>query len=462
MSRIFAITLFIVPMALSSQLWAATFSVTTTADSGAGSLRQAITDANASAGADEIVFDGVSGMISLTSALPSVIQSLTINGPGAEILTIDGGQHESIFILDSATNNQIYEVSGLTLTNGRGSDGAGAVYSAAGETTTISRCVITGNFGDGKGHGGAIASENGLLTIIDSTVTDNETVASGGGIEIYGVTSPKGLILNSTISGNRALNNEDGFGGGINCGDCELTIVNSTVSENEAAVSGGGISNFGSVTLLNVTMTGNTADADAVPNPFDGIDDGGGIYNDGGATVSLKNSILAGNSDSGGEAPDCAGGLSSQDFNLIGSTVGCTLSGTTTNTVTGEDALLASLADNGGPTLTHALLSGSPALNAGDPAGCVDENGDPLTVDQRGFERPVGSACDMGAFEAGGCGDGIQDAVTGEECDDGNEVDTDACKNDCTVPDDGGTGGGSTGGGTSGGNDSGGGCSLIR
>jgi cysteine-rich repeat protein len=414
---------------------------------------------DAGLGADEIVFaPGLTGTISLASALPSVTDSLTITGPGADALTIDGGQHDSVFLLDSLTNDQTYSISGLTLTNGRGSDGGGGIYGLSGETVTVTRCVITKNFGDGKGHGGGIASESGFLTIEDSTVSDNESVAGGGGIQVYGIGTPKAVIRNSTVSGNKALNSEDGFGGGIDCSGCQLDIVNSTISGNEAGVSGGGLSNGGTVVLRNVTVTGNTADADGVPNPNDGNDDGGGLFNGGGANIFLKNSIIAGNEDAGGESPDCNGAVSSQDFNLFGATAGCTIAGTTTHNVTGQAALLGLLADNGGPTFTHALLSDSPALDAGDPTGCIDENDDPLTTDQRGFDRPVGSACDIGAFEAGGCGDGIADAARGEECDDGNSVDGDACHNDCTLPDAGGT---TTGGGTSGGSDSGG-CSLIR
>jgi len=458
MKRILVLAALSVLMTFTPALWAATFTVTTNADSGAGSLRKAIMDANATAGADEIIFDGVAGTIGLTSALPPLAQSLTITGPGADSLTIDGGQHESIFQLASPGGNQVFAIQGLTLTNGRGSDGGGAIAAFAGETLKVSRSVITGNFGDGKGHGGGIGSEAGTLTVEETIISDNETVANGGGIEIHGVGSVA-VIRNSLISGNRAISNDEGSGGGVVCEACTLDIVNSTISGNSSNIGGGGIANSGTTTLLNVTVFDNTADADGIPNTSNGIDDGGGISNSG--TLALKNSIVAGNHDNGGEAPDCDGTLASEDFNLIGEIAGCTITGATTHNAS-SDPLLAGLSDNGGLTFTHALLSGSPALNAGDPAGCVDENGDLLTVDQRGFKRPVGSACDMGAFEAGGCGDGVQDVASGEECDDANNVDTDECKNDCTLPVAGGTGAGSTGGGTSGGNDSGGGCSLIR
>jgi hypothetical protein len=116
-------------------------------------------------------------------------------------------------------------------------------------------------------------------------------------------------------------------------------------------------------------------------------------------TVALQNSILGANSDQGGQAGDCAGVLLSQGYNLIQDTSGCTLTGT--SDIVGLPPLLGPLGDNGGPTPTHALLPGSPALDAGDPAGCRDSQGTLLTSDQRGEPRPQGNACDIGAFEAG-------------------------------------------------------------
>lgn len=482
MKRVLAFAAIPVFLTASTALWAAAFTVTTNADSGAGSLRQAITDANAAAGADEITFDGVAGTIALASALPTVTESLTITGPGADVLTIDGGQHETILMLNGTAANQTYVVSGLTLTNGRGSDGGGAIYATFGESLTVSGCVITGNFGDGKGHGGGLASEAGILVIEDSAITDNESVSTGGGLEVYGASPSHVTIRNSTISGNRCVIADEGFGGGISCdNDCTMTLVNSTVSGNGATVAGGGIFNTGAMTLRNVTVTDNTADSDGIPNTFDGIDDGGGVLNAG--TLTMKNTIMAGNHDNGGEAPDCAGTLTSEDFNLVGDDAGCTIAGTTANNASGA-ALLAGLANNGGPTPTHALLPGSPALDAGDPNGCVDENDAPLTADQRGFERPVGSACDIGAFEAGTCGDGFADSSTGEACDDGNAGNTDACLNTCAAAscgdgfvqagveecDDGNSAGGDgcsatceteAGNGTDG-EENGGGCSLVR
>ena len=92
---------------------------------------------------------------------------------------------------------------------------------------------------------------------------------------------------------------------------------------------------------------------------------------------------------------------------------------------------MANLADNGGPTQTRALQQGSPAIDAGNPNGCTDHQGNPLTTDQRG--NPRHGPCDMGAFEFGSCGDGILQITAGEQCDDGNQNNNDACLNTCVA-----------------------------
>jgi hypothetical protein len=143
--------------------------------------------------------------------------------------------------------------------------------------------------------------------------------------------------------------------------------------------------------MTNVTITDNVADNDG-----DGAGDGGGVAHDGGS-LSFKNTLIAGNTDAGGQAPDCSGTVTSQGFNLLGNSTGCTLTPTTGDLVgTGAnpiDPLLGPLQNNGGPTLTHALLPGSPAIDA-VTSGCP-----PPTTDQRGVARPQGAACDIGAYE---------------------------------------------------------------
>jgi hypothetical protein len=187
--------------------------------------------------------------------------------------------------------------------------------------------------------------------------------------------------------------------------------VNSTVSGNSAARSGGGIYNSaspalpgsGTSHLYNVTIANNTADS-----TDDGAGEGGGIFVEDGA-VTLANSIVANNADNsttGTQHPDCSGTLSSEGHNLIENTGGCVIAGSVLGNITGVAPGLGPLQNQGGATFVHPLLLISPAIDAGGPQGCVDQNGVRLTVDQRGFARPVDGdgdgrpRCDMGAFEA--------------------------------------------------------------
>ena len=251
---------------------------------------------------------------------------------------------------------------------------------------------MTIRHGNADGEGGGI-NNAGTLTLTNSTVRDN-TALAGGGIfnqgtltltnsTVSGNAAPGGggihnlgtLFLNrSTISDNTAL-----AGGGIfNDVDGELTITNSTVGDNTAQA-GGGIWNQGTVALGNSTLSGNSAEG------------GGGISNATfGVAISLVNTVLAGNTADSGL--DCAGDLTSLGHNLVGSTTGCGFNPATGDLVN-VDPMLGPLADNGGPNFTHALLPGSPAIDAGDNEPCTH-------TDQRGIPRPQGAACDIGAYEA--------------------------------------------------------------
>jgi hypothetical protein len=180
-----------------------------------------------------------------------------------------------------------------------------------------------------------------------------------------------------------------------------LRIVNSTITGNSACDSGGGLHvACGTVLLSNVTIVDNVADSDV-----DGSGVAGGIFRSGG-TVQLQNSILSGNLGHDLHAPDeCAGSLVSGDYNLIGPTsfMPCVLSGATTHNLVAplDSSTLGALADNGGSTPTRAPLPGSPSIDGGNPAGCTDDLGNAIKTDQRGYGRPAGAACDIGAFEAG-------------------------------------------------------------
>jgi hypothetical protein len=236
--------------------------------------------------------------------------------------------------------------------------------------------------------GGIFVGGYTALVLTDSTVKDNSaTAGSGGGINNSG----SATITGSTISGNTATAD----GGGIWTSPFfgALTLTSSTVSGNSAAGEGGGIAVGGttgtfSAGLFNSTVAFNTADSDG-----DGAGGGGGIAN-GGPAADLKDTIIARNADLGSPfAPDCAGELNSQGNNLIQDPT-CPISGDTAGLITAQDPLLGPLAGNGGPTQTHALLPGSPAIDAGS-SDCP-----PPATDQRRVARPQGPACDLGAFEA--------------------------------------------------------------
>ena len=179
------------------------------------------------------------------------------------------------------------------------------------------------------------------------------------------------------------------------------SIVNSTISGNENpgySYDGGGIyyAGTGDQTLLlrNVTITLNQA-----------ANSGGGIFmfDLQGGQIRMANSILAGNL-AGAQGPDCYGPVDSQGYNIIGDTMGCTFT-SSTGDLLDVDPVLAPLTYNGGPTFTHRLVAGSPAIDAGNPDGCLDPLENPLTTDQRGFTRPLDGngdvvpVCDVGAYE---------------------------------------------------------------
>jgi Chlamydia polymorphic membrane protein (Chlamydia_PMP) repeat len=335
-----------------------------------------------------------------------------------------------------------------TITNSSFTDneaGEGGAIFIDSETVTINNCTISGNSAN-SGSGGGIHSDPGNfdnLTITDTVIANNEASNNGGGINVRGET----IVRRSTISGNKALK----YGGGVSVENNKwLHLINSTVSDNSAVKSGGGLSisipanGSGNANLHNVTVTNNTADKNSATT-FHG---GGIFFNDatGPSTLNLENSIVAGNY-LAAAYNDCykdgaTATLSSGGYNLIGVSEGgsCdaafTSAGDLLNAIASE-LIDATLADNGGPTKTHALLSDSAAIDAGMPEGdgsCQDHEATKLDQDQRGFIKPVGGRCDIGAYEKGSCGDGAIDP--GEECDDGtNNSDTtaDSCRMTCIL-----------------------------
>ena len=433
---------------------AATIRVTNTNDNGPGSLRQALRVAN---DGDTINF-AVTGTITLTSGGLPVNKSLTISGPGKDQLSIAGNQATLVFGIFpdktatisglSIRNGQagIWNDGGtLTVSNCavRGNSEGGLFNDGI---LTASNCVVNGNSGVGifshyrvltviycdvsgnsygiyNDHGGAsvshcIVSSNhsggvfdngvtggpndhifgcapltiadsiikdnsgpgvdnnsGCVTIVDSTVSGNSVGPPdlGGGVYTYmgGGKIPGNLtVINSTISGNFASSD----GGGIACGKSGLTIVNSTISGNSAGAYGGGIASgsFGMM-IVDSTVSGNSAPTC------------GGVCGE----VEIANTILNANA-----SGNIDGTVTSHGYNISSDDGGRHLNGPGDQINT--DALLGPLQDNGGPTLTHLPMPGSPAIDAGDPSFAR-----PPYHDQRGpcFYRVFGRRIDVGSVE---------------------------------------------------------------
>jgi hypothetical protein len=346
-------------------LFAASLIVTNTNDSGAGSLRQAIADA---APGDTISFNlPANSTITLASEL-SIYKNLTINGPGTSLLSISGNNAVRILNIGATVN-----ISGLTLTAGNNPGGqGGAIYmNDVNSKLFLDRSVVSNSV---AGNGGGIYSWIGsTINVTNSTISGNTSSGSGGGIYLHNGTN---TISNSLIVGNTS----GGAGGGIfNIGHPSITkaiIINSTISGNTSASYGAGIGNQD----VNLEISHSTI----VDNL--GWQYAGGI-NVSGGSASVKNTILH-----NPEVGDCnANPIPIDGGGNLSSDTHCFFSAATSANKT--DPMLGPLADNGGPTHTYSLLSGSPAINRIPSADCV------LSSDQRGAPRPQGAGCDSGAFE---------------------------------------------------------------
>jgi hypothetical protein len=413
-----------------------TITVTNTNDSGPGSLRQALADAN---DGDTINFDvSLKGQtVALTGGELVIDKSITITGPGWDQLAVGVEDFQDTFRIFHVIASPTVTIEGLTIGPSLYFSGCGIQNDQA--TLTINNCAVAGNSGldsgggisnggtltinnssisgnvllyqglgagilstgtliinnsiisfngSGKGQtdGGGIYS-SGTLEITNSTIDGNSVGGPGGGIYNVGVA----IITSSTISGNfsgggyGAPQTGPGFGGGIFNGGT-LTISNSTVSGNSALTidqepgCGGGIGNNASLQIANSTISGNSGA------------NGGAICNDV-APLEIANSIL--NAGDVGENIFNDGGIiTSLGYNLSSDDAGGYLisPGDETNT----DPILGPLQDNGGPTQTHRPYPQSPAIDAGDPSFTP-----PPFYDQRGtgFDRVVNGRIDVGSFE---------------------------------------------------------------
>ncbi len=395
----------------------------TAAGNGICTLRAAVAEANALAGDDTISFNpsittiSVNGQIAITSNM-----SIIGNGPSATSIQNVAVQSTTSRIFN--ITNFIVNLSGMRLSGGSVTGNGGAINNTG--TLTLANMDVSDN--RSSATGGGIRSTN-TLSIYNSRVDGNASTAStSGGISFAGSNL---LISNSTLSNNNSFGN----GGGINISaTVSANIVNTTISGNVAGASSGGLFlNRGNIT--NSTISGNTANGalatdggggiriqsgvntvailsstitnNTAPNSTTGARSG--IWHETG-TLTLTNSIVAGNVAQDIQR-DGTGVITSGGFNLIGENTSVTTefpaeSPSGTDYVGTDkapvDAMLGPLADNGGPTLTHALLAGSIAIDKGSAQG--------LTGDQRGFTRtidlpgtpnsPTGDGTDIGAYEA--------------------------------------------------------------
>ncbi len=396
------------------------------------SLREAILAANATPGADNIGFiPGLTGQtIELTTGTElAITEALTIDASAlATNIIVDANQLSRIFNITATLGD--FNISGLTLTGGRtvGSNSGvettfsgGAIRSASEGTLTISDVTITGNSTLGNNADGGGIQSVGVLSIANSTISNNTTAGTtsgGGGISAINLT-----LNNSTVSGNSTAG-QNSLGGGIYA--LNASVFNSTVSGNQTQGTnsvGGGIS-APSVILNSSTISGNSTTGTGAHgagvftqegiNAFhstiannqsqNGV--GGGFYAS--TNVVLSHTIIAGNTATGGNADLKAVGTTTISYSLVGSTAGTGITNVSgTGNLLDMSAVLGPLANNGGATFTHALLSGSPAIDTGDPTAVAGVGSIP-SFDQRGsgFARVLdgdgsGSArIDMGAFEA--------------------------------------------------------------
>jgi len=432
-----------IPFALAQRtIWRApanTITVTNGNDSGPGSLRQALADAN---DGDTINFDPSVNIVTLTTDELVITKSITIS-TSPQIVTVARSSQTEFRIFHVMPGHSV-EINGLTISGGHitGDNGGGilndnstltmahctvsgnAIVSASSGnnfgggihnigTTTLNQVIVNNNnanwggpgglpFGGGISNtgtmiiiagtvqsnrsatgwlwagGGIYNSNTGMMSITGSTISNNQTGnpghsgADGGGIVNYGTMT----IQDSTISGNTALGGDlnGGHGGGI-CGN-NITITNSTITGN-SALRGGGFAGGGNI--AHTTFSNNSAG------------DGGALYLT--SPLELGNTILKAGA-SGVNIFNNGGSFITHGYNICSDNGSGFLNGPGDQINT--DPMLGALQDNGGPTFTHALLPGSPAIDAGDPNFAP-----PPDYDQRGpgFVRVFNGLIDVGSFE---------------------------------------------------------------
>lgn len=373
--------------------------VTTTLDDGPGSLRQTIAEA---ATGDTIDFNLPSGStIVLTSGELTIDKSLTIAGPGASQLTVARNTQGSfpptfrIFAIGGGGLN--VTISGLTIAFGSHNDSGGGILNPSGSSVLLETCVLNGN---SAGFGGGGVMSHGNMTVAACAISNNHAGGLGNSVGGGGIYSDGSLtVVNSLVANNflTSFHSSTGHesGGGIYSSG-SLFVSNSTISANTMAggfaVGGGMFINGGSGMVENVTVSDNDRTGVSVAN----------------AQIQLGNSIVAGNRSVSGPGNDIVGPFKSMGYNLIGNASSATVTPTTGDQMGTAanplDPVLGPLQDNGGPTATHALFPGSPAIDKGIAFGGVitDQRGSGFS---RTFDDPDnpnaqdGDGTDIGAYE---------------------------------------------------------------
>ena len=369
--------------------------VTNTGDTGAGSLRAAITAANANGtGLDDILFDNTifntPSTINLLSALPGITSSVTIIGPGANLLTVRRPDSVADFrIFGVAGGGLNVSISGLTISGGKASGVGGGILSDS--NLTLTACAIINNAASDGGGGVYVGGAVGTFT--DCTFSGNTSGTGGGAVRLIGAT---GAFSSCAFTGNTSAN----YFSAVSFTNSGGTMTNCTISGNTTTGTGFGsigifaTSGVRTLAVTSCTIANNTSTSN------------GGVYVESTgagttAAAAIRNTIVANNGiNTGGTiAAGSFGGITSQGFNLTSDLTNVSLNHPTD--IINANPLLGPLANNGGATQTRALLPGSPAVDKGSSFG--------VTTDQRGIPRPIddagvnnatgGDGADIGAYE---------------------------------------------------------------
>ncbi len=345
-------------------------------------------DASAAGGILNNGLGGTGSTAVITDSLVSLNDAVNASGLGG------GGIFNISFAADVVKADLTVTDSEVSF-NTSAAEGAGGIRNQDSDAT-IGGSLIDSN--DAVASGGGIRT-SGTLVVTDSTLSGNSTDSSGGAIALDGDSSIL-QVRGSVIDGNSATNE----GGGLSVGlTTSADITTSSVTRNSASA-GAGISNAGTLSVTNTTVSANTASTQgggfltsgslsvfsSTIATNDATNEGGGVRVIGVPTVTLTGTILWGNT--GGSGKDCSGPLDSGGFNLVGSVLTpCVYGGDATDLPPGSDPMPGALGFYGETTEHHPLNAGSDAIDAGGDCG--------LTVDQIGAARPDGPACDVGAIE---------------------------------------------------------------